>query len=192
MVNPEIFRHANYKIKDFSTSEVLSHIIKTFEPQIKTIGGELTYKGYSNILGVNIKINNIQNKNVDIFLYSDYKVGEKLSFSVMVQELTGKGNILYNLSEFTNVFATDIEGKATGNIKDQYKTLLKTFFNKINVDVFKLAKTYKTEGVEPVIFKFIQEFCRTANTYLISTSNEEILLNAVYTKKIITRYLDLI
>lgn len=192
MVYQEIFRHAKNKIKDFSASESLEDVLKAYESQIKSLGGELEYTGFSDILGVRVKILNIQNKIFEVCISADSSgnIGSNISLSVRVAD--PNYNMDHDLSVFTSVYANDNTLIGRTNINDQYKTLLKTFFNKVNVDVFKLSKTFKVEGIEPVVFKFIQAFCRSANAYLISTSDEEILLSNVYTKKVLVKYIDLL
>lgn len=192
MVYQEIFRHAKNKIKDFSKSESLEDVLKAYESQIKSLGGELEYIGYSDILGIRVKILNIQNKIFEVGISADSSgnIGSNISLNVRVADPNYKMD--QDLSILTSVYANDSIFERTTNINDQYKTLLKTFFNKVNVDVFKLSKTFKVEGIEPVIFKFIQAFCRSANAYLIATSDEEILLSNVYTKKVLVKYIDLL
>lgn len=192
MVYQEIFRHAKNKIKDFSKSESLEDVLKAYESQIKSLGGELDYIGYSDILGTRVKIFYIQNKTFEVSISADSSgnIGSNISLSVRVAD--PNHNMDQDLSLFTSVYANDNTLIGRTNINDQYKTLLKTFFNRVNVDVFKLSKTFKVEGIEPVIFKFIQAFCRSANAYLIATSDEEILLSNVYTKKVLVKYIDLL
>lgn len=192
MVYQEIFRHAKNKLRDYCTSKTIDDVLKAYEPQIKSLGGELNYTGFSEYLGARVKILNIQNKNFEVYISAESSgnIGSNMSLSIRVSD--AKYKFYQDLSILTSVYANDSIFQHTTNINDQYKTLLKTFFNKVNVEVFKLSKTYKAEGIEPVIFKFIQAFCRSVNTYLISTSDEEILLSNVYTKKVLVKYIDLL